>query len=66
MSQHAPMVCPRSPKPPIYVGKGYKAAFECPMCQRSTYQHLNFLAGRRVVCDGLKFVKMIRLLGEEN
>jgi hypothetical protein len=57
-SQHEPVVCVRKEQP-IYCGKGYKAKFVCPnpACGRSTYQALNFLGRRSVVCDGLKFTK---------
>ena len=41
----------------IYVGKGYKGLFRCPMCGKETWQHLNFLAGRKMICDGNKISK---------
>lgn len=53
---HGPQICTRVGQP-LYVGRGYKARFECPSCGRFTYQHLNFLGRRDVVCDGLKFTK---------
>lgn len=40
-----------------YVNKGHKAAFECPVCHRVTWQHLNFLGQRILICDGLRLRK---------
>lgn len=53
---HTPADCKRVGQP-IYVGNGYKARFDCPNpeCRRSTYQALNFLGRRVVVCDGQVF-----------
>lgn len=54
---HDVTICPRDVARTMYVGKGYKSAFECPACGRSTYQALNFLGRRNVVCNGVKFTK---------
>lgn len=56
---HKPAKCVRggSPRDTMYVGKGWKARFICPECGRETWQHLNYLGRRSVVCDGRKFTK---------
>jgi hypothetical protein len=40
-----------------YVGKGHKAPFDCPVCGRTTMQHLNFLGRRAVFCSGERIRK---------
>lgn len=56
---HDSAACKRSPLPihTQYVGKGYKALFVCPICAAQTWQHLNFLGRRNVVCHGTNFTK---------
>jgi hypothetical protein len=58
MVTHDPTICQRVGQP-LYVGKGYKARFECS-CGRHTYQHLNFLGRRNIVCDGAKFAQVAK------
>lgn len=41
----------------VYCGKSWKALFRCPNCGRETWQNLNFLGSRKVLCDGKKFTK---------
>jgi len=40
-----------------YVGKGYKGLFRCPVCGRETWQHLNFLGCRDLICTFTKITK---------
>lgn len=39
-------------------GAGHSDLFKCPTCGRSGRYALNYLSGRRVVCDGGKFSKV--------
>jgi hypothetical protein len=55
MTAHEPTICQRIIRDSVYVGKGWKGRFVCPTCDRSMWQHLNFLGRRSVVCDGQKF-----------
>jgi hypothetical protein len=60
MEAHAPAIMVR--RSPLalysaYVGKGWKALFRCPACGRETWQHLNFLGRRSLICSGLKITK---------
>jgi hypothetical protein len=41
-----------SPIDRAYVGRGWKARFRCPKCDRAVWQHLNFLGSRLLVCYG--------------
>lgn len=54
---HEPKACERIVRETFYVGKGWKSRFVCPTCGRATFQALNFLGTRKVVCDGRKFTK---------
>lgn len=54
---HELAICVRDFKQTQYVGKGYKSKFQCPVCSRSTWQHIGFLGQRNVLCDGVKFTK---------
>jgi len=54
---HTPVVLRRDVKHTVYIGKGYKSLFTCPLCLRQTWQPLNFLGRRNVVCHGTKFTK---------
>lgn len=54
---HDIAICTRDVKGTQYVGKSYKSEFTCPMCLRSTWQHLGFLGQRNVCCNGEKFSK---------
>ena len=43
----------------VYVYKGWKTMFVCPVCGKSSWQHLNFLGRTWVpVCFGNKVIKM--------
>lgn len=61
MSPHTPGPCQRV-GPSLYNGKTRKALFACPVdgCGRATSQNLNVLGRRVVMCDGVKFTKMVR------
>jgi len=53
-----------------YVGKGWKALFKCKICDRKSWQHLNFLGRRKLVCHGNKWSKqyivdLIKMRNEE-
>lgn len=54
---HNPVLIERE-KQGVYSGKGWKDKFICPECGRATYQSLNFLGARRMVCNGEKWQKM--------
>jgi hypothetical protein len=45
-------------------GGSWKSRFVCPVCGRESWQLLNFLGRRSVVCNGLTFTKRARY--EEN
>jgi hypothetical protein len=55
---HEPTVCKRDIARTHYVGKGYKSPFRCPTCGRESWQHLSFLSGRLLMCNGLKLMKV--------
>jgi len=55
--QHEAAICVRDVAGTQYVGKGYRSKFTCPVCGRSSWQHLNFLGRRKMVCNGGKFSK---------
>lgn len=55
MSAHAPTEMMRGFS--HYCGKGWKALFDCPACGRKTWQNLNFLGRRKLVCNGQKITK---------
>lgn len=60
MEAHAPAIMIRRAPFQLYtqyVGKGWKALFRCPACGRETWQHMNFLGRRSLVCTGTKIVK---------
>ena len=44
----------------VYVGKGWKALFKCDCCGKETWQHLNFLGQKVLVCNGEKIKKEAR------
>ena len=48
------------PQTSTYVGRGWTKVFRCPVCGKETRQHLNFLGGRMVMCDGLSILKVAR------
>jgi hypothetical protein len=60
MSEHVPTICRRNVAMTQYVGRGYKSQFECLTCGKKTWQHLGFLGQRYLLCDGLKFSKVLR------
>ena len=55
--EHEPTECPRNKAVHQFIGKGWKAQYSCPTCGRATMQALNFMGGRRLICDGAKFTK---------
>jgi hypothetical protein len=57
MAAHEPTIIPRNVGETWFIGKGWKSEFTCPVCGRSARFALNFLGGRDVVCDGVKFTK---------
>lgn len=57
MRQHEPAVCIRDVAGTQYVGNGWRSKFTCPACSRSSWQHLNFLGQRSLICDGVRFSK---------
>lgn len=57
MRAHPEVNCERIKRETFYVGKGWKSRFVCPTCGRSSFQHLNFLGQRVLVCNGEKFAK---------
>jgi len=59
---HEPRLCVRNMLMTFGINKGAKSLFECPACGRKTYQALNFLGRRNVVCDGVRFTKQPRLI----
>lgn len=59
-ASHKPAVCVRDVRGSQYVGKGYKSKFECPTCGRYTWQLLNMLGRRDVICNGEKFSKVAK------
>jgi len=60
MSSHEPRLCIRDIRTSQPTVKGWKSKFTCPGCGRSTWQALNFLGTRKLVCDGVKFTKVPR------
>ena len=40
-----------------YNGKSYDKLFVCPCCGKETWQNLNFLGSRSLVCNGRKITK---------
>jgi hypothetical protein len=43
-----------------YLGKSWGASFKCPACGGRTFQNLNFLGRRDMVCNGVKWAKVAR------
>ena len=56
-TKHIPAKMVRDVKGSLYVYKGWKSKFTCPVCGREVWQHLNFLGGRDVICNGDKITK---------
>jgi hypothetical protein len=65
---HAATQCERDVTSSLYCGHmrggSWKSRFVCPVCGRESWQLLNFLGRRSVVCNGLTFTKRARY--EEN
>ena len=40
-----------------YNGKSYDKKYHCPECGRETWQNLNFLGSRVLMCNGSKITK---------
>lgn len=40
-----------------YNGKNYSKLFICPDCNKETWQNLNFLGSRNLICNGIKIIK---------
>jgi len=50
---HDPAVCIRD----TTQFKRWTVRLVCPICGRETNQNRNFISGRQIVCDGVKFIK---------
>lgn len=58
---HEPINCVRDIRNTHYIGKGYTSPFTCPTCKRTARFHLGFLGRRNVVCNGVKFTKVLKV-----
>lgn len=55
MVEHAPIKCIKTKQPARYSFRNWSRQFQCEVCGRTCWKSLNFLGQNSIICDGVKF-----------